>query len=111
MRVQSGAHRGSADSQIVKPVQRLLQTFNVAIEQAGPTAELLSDGQRHGILEMGAANFHHAIEFLRFGCDGVAHRFDCRNQRIFYALRCGNVHCRRKCVVGRLRQVGVHGFF
>ena len=50
MRVQPRAYRGPADRQIVKSIQRLLQSFDVAIEQTRPTAKFLSKRQRHGIL-------------------------------------------------------------
>ena len=107
MRIQPRAHRRPADSQIVKPVQRLVQPFDVAIEQTGPAAEFLSKGQWDGILQMGAANLHDIFKFLRLGCDRIAHRLDRRNQRVLHPLRRSNVHCRWKGVVRRLRHVDV----
>ena len=58
MRVQSGADGRSADGQIVEAVQHLLQALDVALEQAGPAAEFLADGQRHRVLQMGAADLY-----------------------------------------------------
>ena len=73
MRVQPGADRGSADGQIVKPVEHLLQALDVALQQAGPAAEFLAEGERHGVLQVGAADLHDVVEFLRLGGDRVVH--------------------------------------
>ena len=73
MRVQAGAYGGAADGEIVKPVEDLLQPLDVAIEQTGPAAEFLADGQRDGVLQVGAANLDDVFEFFGLGVNSVAH--------------------------------------
>src|SRR5208282_4798446 len=46
MRIQPRAHRRPANSQIVKPLQHLLQPLDVAVKQTSPAAKFLSNGQR-----------------------------------------------------------------
>src|SRR6202790_4527107 len=96
MRVQSRSPCGSADGQVIKPVQRLLQTLDVALQQTGPASELLSKGQWHRILQMRAPNFHHVMEFLRLGSDCIVYILDRWNQRGFHSIRGRNVHRGRK---------------
>ena len=78
MRVQPRAHRSSADGEVVESVEHLLQALDVALQQTGPSAELLSEGQRNGILQVGAADFYYVLEFFRLGCDGVMNGLDWR---------------------------------
>src|ERR1039457_5025541 len=73
MGLESCAHRGSANGEVVETLKNLLQTSDITIEQAGPAAELLANGQRHSVLQVGAANFHHVVEFLGLGSDCIAH--------------------------------------
>ena len=73
MRIQPGSDGSSADRQIVESVERLLQAMDVALQQAGPAAEFLADGQRHGVLQVGTPDLDHVIEFLRLGRDRVVH--------------------------------------
>src|SRR5260370_20359922 len=79
MRVQSRAHGCSADCQVVKPLESLLQTLDVALQQTGPAPELLTKSKRHGILQMSAPDLHHVMEFLRLGRDRIVHALDRRN--------------------------------
>src|ERR1700751_83201 len=71
VRVESCAHRGSADSKIVQAVQRLLQPPDVALQKTCPAAELLAERKRYGILQMGTADFNHVFELFRLGRDCV----------------------------------------
>ena len=58
MRVETRAHRRAADRQIVKSVEHLLESVNVALKQAGPSAEFLAYGQWHRVLQVSAADFY-----------------------------------------------------
>ena len=42
-------------------------------QQAGPAGKFLPDGQRHSILQMGAADLHNIVEFLGLGRDRIVH--------------------------------------
>src|SRR4029077_1607837 len=74
--VQPRAHSGSADSQIVQPVEHLLQTFDIAFQQASPAPELLPDGKGYGILQVRAPNLDHVIELSCLGRNRIMNRFD-----------------------------------
>ena len=87
MRVEPRSHGGAADRQIIKPIQRLFQSLDVALQQTRPAAELLSDGERHGILQVRAADLHDGIKFFCLGSDRVVHRLYRRDQRAFYPIR------------------------
>jgi len=106
MCIQPRADRGTADGQIVESLEHLLKPGDVAIKQAGPPAEFLPNGQGNGVLQVGTADFHYAVEFLGLGRDGLRTVL-IAGSRVLYALGCGDVHRRGKCVVRRLRHVDV----
>src|ERR1700730_760032 len=99
MRVQTRTHRGSTDGQVVESVERKLQAFDVALQQAGPATELLSKSQGHGILQVGASDLHHIAEFLGLGRDRVVHGLDRWNQRVLYPLRGCDMHCGGESII------------
>src|SRR5258708_1057482 len=99
MRVQTRANRGSADGKIVETVKRLLQPLYVALQKTSPSAELLPESQRDGILQMGAANFDNVFEFLCLGLDRIMHVPDRGDQSVLDPLGCSDVHRRRERVV------------
>src|SRR5215472_14486335 len=98
MRVEACADGRSTDRQLEESIENLFEALAVAIEQAGPAAKLLTDGQRYCILQMGAADLYDGIELLGLCGDSVAHSLDRRNQRIPYAFGGGDVHGRRESV-------------
>ena len=102
MRVQPRADRGSANGEIVESIEHLLQALDIALQQAGPSTELLSEGEWDGVLQVGAADFYYVFKFFRLGGDGVMNSFHCGNQRVGHAFRGRDVHCCRKRVIGRL---------
>src|SRR5450759_4370880 len=57
--VESGADGGAADGQVVKAIERRLESAYVAGQQTGPTGHLLSDRERRGVLQMRAPNLDH----------------------------------------------------
>ncbi len=107
MRVQARTDCGPANREIVKAVEHLLQAGDVAIEQAGPAAKLLPNGERNGVLKMGAPDLDDRVEFLRLRQQRVAHVLDRRNERVLHSLGGGDVHRGGKGVVRRLRHVDV----
>src|SRR2546426_380743 len=99
MRVQPRSDRGSADGEVVEAVERLLQALDVALQQTGPAAELLPEGQGDGVLQVRAADLYYVAEFLRFGRDRVVNALDRRNQRFLHAFRRRDVHGSRERIV------------
>src|SRR4029077_17433660 len=100
MRIETGSYSGSADCQIVKTLKGLLQALDVALQQAGPAAEFLADGQRNSVLQMGAANFNDIVKFLRLGSDGILNALARGNQCVPHSPRRRNVH---RCGEGIVR--------
>src|SRR5438046_5345136 len=74
-RVKPSTDRGSANREVVESLEHLLQTLDIALQQTGPSPELLSEGQRNRVLQVGAADFDYVLEFLCFGCNGVMNSF------------------------------------
>src|SRR5947207_11190403 len=98
-RVQPSTDRGSANREVVESLERLLQALDIALQQTGPSPELLSEGQWNSVLQVGTADFYHVLELLCLGCDGVMNSFHRGNQRVGHPLRCRDVHRRRKRVI------------
>src|ERR1700733_2757976 len=71
MRIQSRSPRRPAKRQVEEVVEGLLQTLDVALQQAGPATELLTKRQRHGVLQVRAPNLDYVIEFPGLGHDRV----------------------------------------
>ena len=107
VRVQSGADRRAADGQVVKPVQGLLHALDIAMQQACPAAEFLSEGERHGILQVSAADFYDVLEFFSLGCNRIVTALDSGNQRVLHPFRGCDVHGGGEGIVRRLRHVDV----
>src|SRR6266550_8599465 len=93
-RVQPCTDRRAADGKLVESVEHLLQALDIALQQTGPSTELLSEGEWNRVLQVSAADFYYVLEFLRFGCDGVMNGLYRRNQRIGHAFCGRDVHCR-----------------
>src|ERR1051326_2844609 len=107
MGVEAGTDGSAADREVVETVERLLETLDIAVEEAGPAAELLSDREWDGVLQVRAADLDDGVELLRLGKDGVAHAGDRGDESVFHALGGGNVHGGGKSVVRGLRHVDV----
>src|SRR5438445_3880995 len=75
MRVQPGAYGGAADGQIVDAIERLFGPGDIALHQAGPSANLLPKRERRGIHQMRAANLHHVRELLGLASSACCTRF------------------------------------
>src|ERR1700733_10280737 len=105
--VQAGAHGSSADGKIVKTRQRILQPFDVAIEEVHPARHFLPDGERSSIHQVRTANFDHGRKGACFFVNGIAQLGDRGDQELRDKRSGGNVHGGRKSVVGGLRHIYV----
>ena len=76
MGVEAGADGGAADGEIVEAVESHGDAAAIAVEQIDLAGKFLADGERRGVLQMGAADFYDVGEFFRFGVEGVAQLFD-----------------------------------
>ena len=50
MRVQPGADRSSANREVIESGEHLLQPLNIALQQTGPSTELLSESEWDSVL-------------------------------------------------------------
>ena len=70
-RVEACPHGGAADGQLVEAGQHLVQALGTGIELRDIAAELLPERQRHGILEVRAADLHDVIELAGARCESI----------------------------------------
>src|SRR5258708_7331491 len=75
MRVEAGADGGAADGEIVETVEGHGDAAAVAVEHVDVAGKFLAEGERRGVLQMGAADFYDVGEFPGFGVEGVAEIF------------------------------------
>ena len=107
MGVEAGADSGAADGEIVEAVESHGDAAAVAVEQIDVAGKFLADGERRGVLQMRAADFYDACEFLGFGVESVAQFFHGGEKFLARFRGGGNVHGGGKRVVRGLRHVYV----
>src|SRR5690349_7396587 len=94
MRVQPGANRGPADGKVIKTVEHLFQSLDIAVQQVRPAAELLSDRERYSVLQVGTPDLDDRVEFFCFRLESGTDRLDRWNQNVLHAFGRRNVHGR-----------------
>src|SRR6266851_2960290 len=107
MGVKAGADSRAADGQIVEAVESDSDAPAITVKHVDVAGKFLAEGERRGVLEMGAADFYDVSEFSGFGVERVA--------KIFYGMEKAtsgfrgsrNVHGGGKRVVGGLRHIYV----
>ena len=107
MRIQAGADGGAANGEIEQSIEGDGDAAAITIEEAHVAGKFLADGERCGVLQMGAADFHDTAKFLRFGVERVAEFFNSRKQAARRFHGGSDMHGGGKSVVGRLRHVHV----
>src|SRR5688500_5103756 len=104
--VNASADSAAANPEIAQVISGFDDSLERAPERSGVTAELLSEADRHRVLQMRAAGFEHSVEFfcLRF------ERSDQVTDRLLESAQLGETrqpNRRRNHVIGRLRHVDV----
>ena len=105
--VEAGPDGGAADGELVEPGQGDVDPFEIGVELGHVPAELLTQRERHRVLEVGSADLDDVAELLGLGGERVAQRSDRRDQPVHDLFGGGDVHGRRERVVRRLRHVDV----
>src|SRR5260370_41004995 len=105
MGIEAGAGGGAADGEIVEAVEGHGDAAAVAVEHVDVAGKFLAEGERRGILQMGAADFYDVCELLGFGVERVAKSLDGREQAARGFRGGGAVHGGGKRVVPRLRHM------
>jgi hypothetical protein len=93
-----------------KPIdarQRQFDPLQVIRQHRGIARPFLAEREWGRILHVGAADLHDVVPFDRLDRDRIAQRGDGGNEPLLDIDGGGNVHCRRKGVVRRLRHVDV----
>ncbi len=112
MGVEPGAHRGATHGQCIDRPQRGVDGAPCQIELGDVARKFLPEGERRGVLQMGAADFDDVGERFRLGLQGGAQGDEC-GQQILHGLRSGgHMHGRGENVIRRLPHidliVGMH---
>src|SRR5215472_11523202 len=92
MGVEAGADGGAPDGEVVESVEDLFEALDVALEKAGPAAELLADGHGYGVLQVSAADLHDVFEFFCLDVNSVVDVLDRGNERALHPFGGGDVH-------------------
>ena len=105
--VQPRADGGTAEREAQKPVFCGLDLCETTFRHASPTADFLREGDRDGVLQMGATDGHDPFALLFDAAEGVDHL----RERGFELFRQGeiggDVQGGREGVIGALRAVDV----
>src|SRR6266699_1902023 len=107
VRVEARADGSATDGEIVEAVESDGDAAATAVEQIHVAGKFLAEGERRGVLEMGAADFYDVRELRGFGVERIAKSFDGGKQAARSFRGGGDVHGRGEGVVGRLRHVDV----
>ena len=107
VRVEAGAHRRAAGRQLVEAGQGQLDALEVGVQLGHVAGELLAQGERDGVHQVGAPDFGDVGvgDFLLV--QRVAQRRHRRQQPVHDLLGRRDVHGGREGVVRRLRHVHV----
>ena len=106
-RVEPGADRGAAQSQLIQAGQRALDSLPSARDLFRVAGELLAQGERHGVHQVRAADLDDRRERVALGRQRLLQPRRSRQQAPAQRRRGGHVHGGGKGVVGRLRPVDV----
>ena len=105
--VEPGADGGAADGQRVEEGQRGADGGQALIEHGHPAGDLLTQGQRRGVLQVRASDLDDVGEGARLVVEDVAQPLHRGDQPTDDLLHRGHVHRRGERVVGGLRAVDV----
>jgi hypothetical protein len=101
-RVEAGADRGAALRELVEARQHAFDPGDAVADLRGVAGKFLAERQRGRVLQMGAADLDDAVPGLRLRIEPGVDLLERRQQPFVHRARGGDVHRRRKAVVGRL---------
>ena len=105
--VEAGADGGAAERQFVEVFERVLQAGEAVVKLGNVAGEFLAEGERGGVLQVGAADFDDGLERFGFSGEGVAQFLYGRDEEVVDLLRGGDVNGGREAVVGGLGVIDV----
>ena len=89
--VDAGTHRGPTQRQLRHSREGRLEAFDPIAHLSGIPAELLAEGHRGGVHEMGAPGLHNRCELARLPLQGGRQAPQRRNEDVDHAVRRGQV--------------------
>jgi hypothetical protein len=105
--VESGPHGGASRGQLMAARHGLVQPVLGFAQLGGPSRPFLTDGQRGGVLQVGAADFDHVNPLHGLGPDRLGELVKARQRVPTNREQGGDVHGGGEAVVGRLAHVDV----
>src|SRR5258707_13250659 len=75
MGVKAGADGGAADGEIIEAVESDGDAAAIAVKHIDVAGKFLAEGERRGVLEMGAADLDDVRELRGFGVERIAKIF------------------------------------
>lgn len=99
--VDAGSDSGTSLSQQSEVWQGILNASDIALELGYVAGELLAEGERSGVLQMGSADLDDIVELVYLLLQGVLQAGQGRKKRILDLQNGGNVHNGREGIVGR----------
>ena len=105
-RVEAGADRRRPHVDDIQVLFRLTQVGDLGLQRRREGVELLADGHRHRVLELGAPHLHDVDEGFALPAERLGQVVQLRGQPVV-AQQQGHLDRRRVGVVGRLRHVEV----
>src|SRR5690625_4663436 len=105
--VDAGTDRGTAQGQLGHARHDGLEALDTVAHLSGEAGELLAEGDRGGVHEVGTAALDHGGELARLAVEGAFQVPQSRDQVVGHGGRGGDVDGGGEDVVGRLRSVDV----
>ncbi len=107
VRVESRADRGAAEREFAEVLAHVLDAADALFDLRAVAAELLSEADGRGVLQVGSAGLDDAVELGFLVAERRGERLQRGKQVLLDGFEGGDVHGRRNHVVGRLAEVDV----
>ncbi len=101
-RVEARTHSGTAQRQLRQVGQRVFDCPDAERQLRGIAAELLSEGERCGVHQVGAPNLDHTGHLFRSGGQRLLQQPQPRDGHLYDLLVAGDMHRGGKGIVGGL---------
>ena len=104
-RIDAAAHRGSALGKLAQPHQGVLDTLYAVLDLLGPGLDLLPQGDRHGIHQVGAAGLDLRLVLRCFLAHHPGKVHQCRLEDLLGLQACADMDGGGNDVIGTLAHV------
>lgn len=98
--VQTSTDGGTTLSQVAEVGDASLDTLNVAVELSDVAGELLTEGERGGVLQVSTTDLDDLVELLNLDLESIAQAPQGRQEGVLQLHNGSNVHSGREGVIG-----------